>query len=210
MKEYKIGVLVSGGGTNLQAIIDACESGVIPGEVAVVISNKKDAFALERAKKHDIPRVFIDRKECRDSNEFSQKISTELKKYNVHLVCLAGFLMKLSDEFIEEHKNRIINVHPSLLPAFGGHGMYGHHVHEAVLASGAKFTGPSVHFVEQEYDKGPIILQAVVPVLDDDSADSLGKRVLTQEHKIFPEAIKLFCENKLEVTGNRVKIRGSL
>ncbi|MBU0951990.1 MAG: phosphoribosylglycinamide formyltransferase [Elusimicrobia bacterium] len=204
MKKYKIGALVSGGGTNLQSIIDACESGSIQGEVAVVISSKKDAFALERAKKRNIPAVFIDRKQCKDINEFSQKVSAELKKRNVHLVCLAGFLLKLSPSLVKEYKNRILNVHPALLPAFGGEGMFGHHVHEAVLASGAKFTGPTVHFVDEDYDRGPIILQAVVPVLDDDCADSLGKRVLAQEHKIYPEAIRLFCENKLEVVGRRV------
>src|SRR3989339_602797 len=154
MKDYKIGVLVSGGGTDLQSIIDACESGQIPGEVAVVISSKKDAFALERAKKHNIQGVFIDRKQCKNINEYSEKILAELKKRNAHLVCLAGFLLKIAPVLIKEYKNRIMNIHPALLPSFGGEGMYGHHVHEAVIASGVKFTGPTVHFVDEEYVRG--------------------------------------------------------
>ena len=202
-----MGVLATGGGTNLQAIIDACESGMIPGEVVVVIANKKDAYVLERAKKHNIDSILIDRSKCRNMKEFSDKAALELNNRSVDLVCLAGFLLKLAPSFIAEFGNRILNIHPALLPAFGGEGMYGHHVHEAVLKSGARFSGPTVHFVDEEYDKGAIILQDVVPVMDNDTPESLHKRVLEKEHIIFPKAVKYFCENKLVISGKRVIIK---
>lgn len=203
-KGIKIGVLVSGGGTNLQAIIDSCESGYIPGRVVVVISNRKDAYALERAKKHNIPALFINPKDYKNLDEYSEKISEELIKKEVDLVCLAGFLLKLSPEFVRKFKNRIMNIHPALLPSFGGPGMYGHHVHEAVIKSGVKITGCTVHFVDEEYDHGPIILQKAVEVKDDDTPEKLAERVLKEEHKIYPEAIKLFAEKKLEIIDGKV------
>ena len=203
-KGIKIGVLVSGGGTNLQAIIDSCESGYIPGRVVVVISNRKDAYALERAKKHNIPALFINPKDYRNLDEYSEKIAEELIKKEVDLVCLAGFLLKLSPEFVRKFKNRIMNIHPALLPSFGGPGMYGHHVHEAVIKSGVKITGCTVHFVDEEYDHGPIILQKAVEVKDDDTPEKLAERVLKEEHKIYPEAIKLFAEKKLEIIDGKV------
>ncbi|MDI6641865.1 MAG: phosphoribosylglycinamide formyltransferase, partial [Elusimicrobiota bacterium] len=143
----KIGVLVSGSGTNLQAIIDACQSGYLPAKVVVVISNRKDAYALERAKRHNIEALFIDRKLYQNEISYSAKLVEELKMRQVDLVCLAGFLLKLGPNFIEQFRNRILNIHPALLPKFGGKGMYGHHVHEAVLKSGEKVSGCTVHFV---------------------------------------------------------------
>ncbi len=200
----KIGVLVSGSGTNLQAIIDSCESGYIPGKVVIVISNRKDAYALERAKKHNIPALFINPKEYKNLDEYSEKIADELIKKEVDLVCLAGFLLKLSSGFIKKFKNRIMNIHPALLPSFGGKGMYGHHVHSAVINSGVKISGCTVHFVDEEYDHGQIVLQKAVEVKDDDTPETLAERVLKEEHKIYPEAIKLFAEGKLEIVNRRV------
>uniref|UniRef100_A0A7C3UQI0 Phosphoribosylglycinamide formyltransferase n=1 Tax=candidate division WOR-3 bacterium TaxID=2052148 RepID=A0A7C3UQI0_UNCW3 len=198
----RIGVLVSGRGTNLQAIIDACEKGEIPAEVVLVISNKKDAYALERAKRHNIPALFISHKAFPNREEFEKALIAELDKREVDLVCLAGFMRILSPYFVNHYRGRIMNIHPALLPAFKG--LYGEKVHEAVLASGAKFTGCSVHFVTEDVDSGPIILQRVVEVKDDDTVETLAERVLKEEHQAYKEAIKLFCEDRLAIVGNRV------
>jgi phosphoribosylglycinamide formyltransferase-1 len=204
----KIGVLVSGGGTNLQAIIDAVESGHIPdAKISVVISNRRDAYALKRAEKHSIERLCLDRKNHGSSAAYSQAIMRELLAREVDLVCLAGFLLKLEPNIIRHFKEKIMNIHPALLPKFGGDGMYGHHVHEAVLKAGEKESGCTVHFVDEVYDNGPIILQARVPVMEGDTPDMLAKRILEKEHKTFSEAIKLFFENKLEIIEGKVKIR---
>jgi len=198
----RIGVLVSGRGTNLQAIIDACEKGEIPAEVVLVISNKKDAYALERAKRHNIPALFISHKAFPNREEFEKALIAELDKREVDLVCLAGFMRILSPYFVNHYRGRIMNIHPALLPAFKG--LYGEKVHEAVLASGAKFSGCSVHFVTEDVDSGPIILQRVVEVKDDDTVETLAERVLKEEHLAYKEAIKLFCEDRLAIVGNRV------
>ena len=191
MNSVKLGVLASGGGTNLQAIIDACEHGILKGKasVAVVIANKPDAYALERARTHGIAAVFIDRKCFGDPAAFNQAVIEEMKKHEVELVCLAGYLLKLEPNLIAAFKHRIINIHPALLPKFGGKGMYGHHVHEAVLNAGEKESGPSVHWVDEEYDHGAVILQCSVTVQPGDTPETLAQRVLEVEHKIFPEAI---------------------
>ena len=204
MPKKRISALVSGNGTNLQAIIDSIERKEIDAEIAVVVSNIKDAFALERAKKHNIPAVFINHKDFPNREAFEKALIEELDKRNVDLICLAGFLRVLTPFFVRHYPNRIMNIHPALLPAFKG--LYGHHVHEAVLKSGAKFSGCSVHFVTEDVDGGPIIVQRVVPVKDDDTADSLAARILVEEHKAFSEAISLFAEDRLKVEGNRVKI----
>ncbi len=205
MHNFKIGVLASGQGTNLQAIIDAIEAGKINGEIAGIISNVKDAFCLERAKKHNIPGVFIDHKAFPDRESFDKAVAEELDKRGVTLVILAGFMRILSVWFVNHYPNRIMNIHPALLPAFKG--LYGAHVHEAVVVSGVKYSGCTVHFVTEDVDGGPIILQAAVPVLDDDTPELLAARVLEQEHRIYPLAVKLFSENKLIVEGKRVKFR---
>lgn len=206
----RIGVLVSGGGTNLQAIIDAIEAGdITQTKIVVVISNKENAFALERAKKHNIEPLFIDPKLFSNRVEYNQKLAEEMENRQVNLICLAGFLLKLEPNFIRQFKGKIMNIHPALLPGFGGEGMYGHYVHEAVLSSGAKISGPTVHFVDEIFDNGPIILQSVVPVKDDDTPETLAKRVLEQEHKIYPEAVKLVTEKKLQIVGKRVKIKNN-
>jgi len=201
-EKKRVGVLVSGGGTNLQAIINACERKEIPAEVVVVISNKKDAYALERARRHNIPALFISHKAFSSREEFERALIEELDKRRVDLVCLAGFMRVLSPYFVNHYRGRIMNIHPALLPAFKG--LYGEKVHEAVLASGAKFSGCSVHFVTEDVDGGPIILQRIVEVKDDDTVESLAERVLKEEHLAYKEAIKLFCEGKLAIVGNRV------
>ena len=204
MPKKRIGALVSGRGTNLQAIIDSIERKEIDAEIAVVISNIKDAYALERAKNHNIPGVVINHKDFQNREAFEKALIDELDKRKVDLICLAGFMRVLTPFFVNHYQNRIMNIHPALLPAFKG--LYGHHVHEAVLKSGAKFSGCSVHFVTEDVDGGPIIVQRMVPVKDSDTPDTLADRVLSEEHKAYSEAIKLFSEDRLKVEGNRVKI----
>lgn len=198
----KIAVLVSGRGSNLQAIIDAIESGKINGVIEVVISNKKDAYALERAKRHNIEGVFIDSSSYKNKDDYDRAIIKILDDKNIELVCLAGFMRILTPYFVNKYKRRIINIHPSLLPAFPGL-----EVQKKALDYGVKFTGATVHFVDEGVDSGPIILQSVVPVLDADTPEILSERILKEEHKIYPEAIKTFAEGRLVVTGRRVFIK---
>jgi len=200
----RIGVLVSGGGSNLQAIIDAIKEDRLQAEIGVVISNKAGVYALERAEQNGIPTVVIDHKSFNSVVEFSQAILECLKRYQVDLVCLAGFLRILDRVVIDAYPNRILNIHPALLPAFGGKGMYGHHVHEAVIASGTKYTGATVHIVTPETDVGPIITQGIVGVADDDTPESIAAKVLKVEHQIYPEAIRLLLEDQVVIDGLRV------
>ncbi len=201
----KIGVLVSGGGSNLQAIIDSIETWQIKAEIAVVISNKPGVHALDRAKKHGIPAVVVNHRDYQSNQEFTQAILNILQENRVDLVCLAGFLRILDPVLTDAFPNRILNIHPALLPSFGGPGMYGHHVHEAVIASGTQFSGATVHFVTPETDIGPIITQGIVPVDDNDDPDSLAAKVLEIEHSIYPEAVKLVLEERIKIEGLRVK-----
>jgi phosphoribosylglycinamide formyltransferase-1 len=203
--KVKLAVLVSGNGTNLQAIIDTIEKKDIPAEIAVVISNKSDAYALQRAKKADIPTIFISHKDFLSREDFEQALIAEIDNRHVDLICLAGFMRVLTNLFVNHYPSRILNIHPALLPA--AKGLYGEHVHEAILKSGAKYSGCTVHFVTVDVDGGPIIVQKVVAVNDDDTAHILAERILEQEHIAYPEAIKLFAENKLEIIGNRVKTK---
>lgn len=192
-----IGVLVSGGGTNLQAIIDETLAGNINGKVKVVISNKENAYGLERARQNNINAVF-------ETDE--DRIIEVLKEHNIDLVVLAGYLKIISPKFVNEFRNKMINIHPSLIPSFCGKGYYGQKVHQGVIDYGAKVTGATVHFVDEGADTGPIIMQETVVVKDDDDASSLAKRVLEIEHKILKKSISLFCENKLSIQGRRVFI----
>ena len=193
----KIGVLISGGGTNLQAIIDGCENKSINSEVKVVISNKEEAYGLERARNHKITAI------CeKDEN----KIIEILKENEVELVILAGYLKIVSPKLVDEYRNKIINIHPSLIPAFCGKGYYGEKVHQGVIDYGAKVTGATVHFVDEGADTGPIIMQKTVEVKQDDDAKKLAERVLEVEHEILTKSISMFCENKLTVNGRRVYI----
>ena len=196
-----IAVLVSGGGTNLQAIIDASERGEIPGgRLALVLSSSPKAYALERAAKHGIPSEVVSRKECATREEFDGKLLETLERHNIDLIVLAGFMCILSKEFTDRYPNRIINVHPSLIPSFCGDGFYGLKVHEAALRYGVKVTGATVHFVNEICDGGQIILQKAVDVLEDDTPESLQKRVMEQaEWIILPKALAMLC-SKLDNT----------
>jgi phosphoribosylglycinamide formyltransferase-1 len=202
----RIGVLASGRGSNLQAIIDACKSGYIPGEVVCVISDKKDAFALERARREGIPAIFLDPSDYPSREDYDKALAQTLKEHNVDLVCLAGFMRILTPPFIEQFRNRIMNIHPALIPSFCGKGMYGLKVHQAVLDFGVKVTGCTVHFVTEEVDLGPIIVQIPVMVREDDTPETLSERVLKREHRAYPLAIKLFAEGRLKIEGRRVRI----
>lgn len=192
-----IGVLISGGGTNLQAIIDETKSGGINGTVKLVISNKENAYGLERARLSGIKAVY-------ETDE--DKIIGLLKESNIDLIVLAGYLKIITPKFVDEFRNKIINIHPSLIPSFCGKGYYGEKVHQGVIDYGAKVTGATVHFVDEGADTGAIIMQEAVNVEQDDDAKSLAKRVLEVEHRILKESIRLFCENKLSIQGRRVFI----
>ena len=195
----RLGVLVSGRGSNLQAIIDASEAGRIDAIVAIVISDVADVYALQRARTHGIEATFVDPTSYQTRESFDSALIDLLRKHDVDLVCLAGFMRLLSLQFVREFQHRIMNIHPALLPAFPGL-----HVQRKALQHGVKFSGCTVHFVDEGTDTGPIIIQAVVPVLDDDTEESLSARILAYEHQIYPRAIQLFAEGRLEVRGRRV------
>ena len=196
-----LGVIISGRGSNLQAIIDACEKGAIPAKVAVVVSNKGDAFGLERAKKHNIPTAVFKPKDFRDKNTYELEIVKVLKQHKVDLVCLAGYMRIVGEVLLEHFANKMINIHPALLPAFPGL-----HVQQAALDHGVKVSGATVHFVDEGCDTGPIIIQAAVPVKEDDTEETLSARILEQEHKIYPQAIKMFAEGKLKIEGRKARV----
>jgi formyltetrahydrofolate-dependent phosphoribosylglycinamide formyltransferase len=195
-----------GRGTNMQAIIDACASGKINGEVVLVIGVKDDAPAMERARSVGVKTLTISPKDYATADDYDNAIFQALADHRVDLICLAGYMRVLGAKIVERWRNRIMNVHPALIPSFCGKGMYGHHVHEAVIARGVKYTGVTVHFVDEDYDTGPIILQTVVPVEDDDTPETLAARVLKQEHQTYTDAIALFADGKLEVVGRKVRI----
>ena len=195
---FRIAVMVSGGGTNLQAIIDAIDSGKITDtEIAVVISNNADAYALERAKKAGIKAVCVSRKEIPDRAEYNKALIAAVDEANVDLVVLAGFLVVIPEEMIQKYRNRIINIHPSLIPSFCGTGYYGLKVHEAALARGVKVSGATVHFVDEGTDTGPIILQKAVEVKDGDTPEVLQRRIMEEaEWKLLPQAIQMLAHKE--------------
>ena len=205
----RVAVIVSGGGTNLQAIIDAVEAGNITNtEIVGVISNNKNAYALERAKNHGIPGLCISPKDFETREEFNHALLNKLNEMNVDLIVLAGFLVVIPEIMIKEYRNRIINIHPSLIPSFCGTGYYGLKVHEAALARGVKVVGATVHFVDEGTDTGPIILQKAVEVEDGDTPQILQRRVMEQaEWKILPQAINMIANDKIEVTEGKVTIK---
>jgi len=203
----RLAVMVSGGGTDLQSVIDGVQSGKIPAEIAVVISSKPGVYALERAKKAGIPGVVICKKDYADEQAFFDANLGALWEYGAEGVVLAGYLSILGRQMIEAYPNKIINIHPSLIPSFCGKGYYGLRVHQAVLDYGAKVSGATVHFVDEGADTGPIILQQAVSVLPEDTAESLQQRILEVEHEILPEAVALFCAGRLLVQGRKVTIR---
>jgi len=198
-RKFKLAVLVSGRGSNLQAIIDSIEKNNLAAEISLVLSNVKDAYALERCKKHGLESVFLDPKKFPNRADYEQQMIDLLHSKSIDLVCLAGFMRILGKKFIAAFSGKIINIHPSLLPAFPGLD-----VQRKALEHGAKFSGCTVHFVNEEVDGGPIILQSAVPIYDEDNTESLSKRILEQEHIIYPEAIRLIIENNVEISGRRV------
>ena len=203
-----IAVLVSGGGTNLQALIDAEKRGEIHnGKIKLVLASRSDAYALERAKNSEIETCVLLRKDFSSTEEYSNKLIGILKEKNIDLIVLAGFMTIFSDDVTKAFENKIINVHPALIPSFCGKGFYGLHVHEGALARGVKISGATVHFVNEICDGGPIILQKAVEVLFDDTPETLQKRIMEQaEWKLLPEAVSLFCEGRLSVIDGKVKI----
>ena len=203
----KIAVFASGEGTNLQALIDACADGRVRGSVALVVSNKEDSGALRRARRAGIEALFAPAAAYPTPEEYSAHLALECKKRDIGLICLAGFLMKLKAPLLKAFSGRILNVHPSLLPAFGGQGMYGRKVHEGALAAGVKVSGATVHVVDEEYDHGPIVLQATVPVLAGDTPETLAARVRSQEHWIYPRAAALFAEGRAKVEGGSLCVK---
>ena len=207
MKKLNLAVLCSGGGTNLQALIDAVEKGELSAEIKIVISNNSNAFALERARKHNIQALHLSHKQFATPEEFDQRVLSVLNENQVEMIVLAGYMKMLSPTIIRAYKNRILNIHPALLPHFGGPGMYGMHVHEAVIKSGVKLTGVTVHIVDEVYDHGAIIMQKPVEVKDDDTPESLAERVLKVEHDTYKKAIQLFAEGRVEIKDNRSYIK---
>lgn len=199
----KLGVLVSGSGSNLQAIIDNIEAGRLDAQIKIVISNVPGVFALERARKHGLPVMVINHKDYRSREDFDTKLVAVLKEYKVELVILAGFMRLITPVLLRAFPMRVMNIHPALLPAFPGT-----HVWQTEIDYGVKFAGCTVHFVDEGTDTGPIIIQAVVPVYDEDTAETLNARILKQEHKIYSRAIQLFAEGRLEIKGRRVLTRG--
>jgi formyltetrahydrofolate-dependent phosphoribosylglycinamide formyltransferase len=195
----RLAVLISGSGTTLQNFLDRIADGRLAARVVQVVASKAGVKGLERAKRAGVPAAVVERKQCGSVEEFSEKVFEHCRRAGADLVCLAGFLhlIRIPNDFI----GRVMNIHPALIPAFCGKGMYGHHVHEAVIASGVKLSGCTVHFADNEYDHGPIIIQRAVPVLDDDTPDALAARVFVEECAAYPEAIRLFVEGRLKVDG---------
>jgi phosphoribosylglycinamide formyltransferase-1 len=197
-------VLASGRGSNLKSIIRSQKSGKISSKVAIVISNKSNSGALNIAKSYQIPNFHLSQKMFTSENEYVNNFFELLRNYDIDLIVLAGYMKLIPVDIVKKFKNRIINIHPALIPSFCGKGLYGLKVHEAVLNYGAKVTGVTVHLVDEEYDTGPIVLQKTLKVKDDDTPESLQKRVLKWEHKMYPEAIKLFESKKFNIEGRKV------
>ena len=202
----RLAVMASGGGTNLQAIIDAAESGEIDARVAAVISNNSGAGALERARRHGIEAIHLSVKQFACGEEFDRALLDAFLTRRVDLIVLAGYMKLLSPAVVRAFHHRILNIHPALLPAFGGRGMYGMRVHRAVIESGARYSGVTVHLVDEQYDHGPIVAQKVVPVGQDDTPETLAERILVREHEIYKEVIQLFARGQVRVEGNRVRL----
>lgn len=199
--KLRLGILASGGGTNLQAIIDRIQDGTLNAEVVLILSNKSAAGALQRGRQAGIPALCIDQRQYPDRLEFDRAMIAALTEAGVELVVMAGFMRLISDEFLGAFPNRIMNIHPALLPAFPGL-----NAQQQALKHGARITGCTVHFVDSGVDTGPIIIQAAVPVLEDDTEQTLAARILRQEHRIYPEAVRLYAEGRLRIVGRQVRI----
>ncbi|ABR47144.1 phosphoribosylglycinamide formyltransferase [Alkaliphilus metalliredigens QYMF] len=210
MSKIKIAVLISGGGSNLQALIEASQSWEDLAEITLVVSSQEDAYGLQRARKYNIPTVVLSKKRYASAEEREQRLLDLLEEHSIDLMVLAGYLAMVPRRIVERYENRMMNIHPSLLPSFSGKGYYGIKVHEEALDRGVKVTGATVHFVNEITDGGPIILQKTIEVNFEDDALTLQKRVLEIEHEILPKAVKLFAEGKIEVINNKVKINGEV
>ena len=206
MRLKRIIVMISGSGSNLQAIMDAVNTGDINAEIVGVISNRHDVFGLKRAEKASIKTKVVSKKDFNSTEAFDAANFEAIKAFNPDLIVLAGYLSIISEAIISAYRNRIINIHPSLIPSFCGMGFYGKKVHQGVLDYGAKLSGATTHFVDEGADTGPVIMQKSVMVKDDDTAESLAKRVLEIEHEILVKTVKLFCEDKIAVLKRQVKI----
>jgi formyltetrahydrofolate-dependent phosphoribosylglycinamide formyltransferase len=204
MSPLRLAVLLSGSGTTLQNLIDRIQAGSLRAEIVQVISSVPEAFGLERARRAGLPTAVVTRKEAGSREAFSERIFTLCRQARAELVVMAGFLQIITVP--EDFTNRVMNIHPALIPAFCGKGYYGHKVHEAVLAYGVKVSGCTVHFADNEYDHGAIILQRTLPVLDDDTPDTLAARVFEQECEAYPEALQAFADGRLRIEGRRVLV----
>ena len=203
---YRLGALASGGGTNLQAIMDQCSSGELPACMAVVISNNSDSGALERARRSGVSACHLSGRTHPDPGALDKAIAGVFQSHGVDLVLLAGYMKKLGPVTLQSYPSRILNIHPALLPAFGGKGMYGTRVHRAVIESGARVSGVTVHLADEEYDRGPIVAQQAVQVDQDDTPESLAARVLEVEHRVYSDVVRLFAEGRVRVEAGRVRI----
>ena len=201
-----IAVFASGRGSNFHALADALSRKKVNARIVVLISNNSDAGAIALARSLQIPALHLSQKQFPSQDAFTNEVLASLDSYGADFIVLAGFMKKLDPRIIRRFRNKIINVHPALLPAFGGQGMYGHHVHEAVIAQHVKRSGATVHIVDEEFDRGPIVLQESIPVEDDDSPDSLAEKILAIEHRILPRAVELFAGNKIRVSNGIVSI----
>jgi len=207
MNRLQLGVFASGRGSNFSAILDKIKQGELAADIKLLMTNNKSAGAIKKALVHKVPFVVIKRSMFDKRDDFVKKMLMILKNHNVSFIALAGYMKKIPPEVISEYENKIINIHPALLPSFGGKGMYGCYVHEHVLKMGCKVTGVTVHLVDNKYDHGPIVAQRCVEVKEDDTVDTLSARVLKIEHKIYPEVLQLFAENKVVVKGNVAKVK---
>jgi len=203
-RPVRLGVLISGSGSTLQNLLDRIAAGTLPAEIAGVVSSRADAYGLERARRAGVPAVTVARKGHPDADRFNDALHAALEPMNVDLIVLAGFLSLFQPR--ARYAGRVMNIHPALIPAFCGSGFYGDKVHDAVIASGVRVSGCTVHFADDQYDHGPIILQGTVPVLDDDTAETLAARVHALERELYPEAIRLWAEGRLRIEGGRVRI----
>lgn len=202
----RLAVFASGRGSNFQAILNAIAAQRLQAQVVLLVANRAEAGALQIARAAQIPAAVIEEKQFTEAADYAHALLEQLTKYDANFIALAGFMRKIPVEVVRQFRHRLVNIHPALLPSFGGKGLYGHRVHEAVLAYGCKVSGATVHFVDAEYDSGAPILQRCVPVLDDDTPETLAARVLEVEHQIYPEALQLFAEDRIRVEGRRVKI----
>ncbi len=204
----KLAAFASGGGTNFQTILDEIESGSLDAEVNICISDRDDAGALDRAQSHGVPTAVVPPQSFSSAATFSDELLAHLEKHDVNFVTLAGYLRKIPAPVVQAYEHRIVNIHPALLPAFGGKGMYGMNVHRAVVEYGVRWTGVTVHLVDKEYDHGPVVLQQPVPVLPEDTPETVADRVLEVEHQLYPEALRLFAQDRISIDGRRVRIAG--